>query len=379
MCATGYQELSMAKKPIKLPAKASKTSITLLGYSQFIKSLKEKVRSAQLRAFLSVNRELIQLYWEIGKDVVNRQEKDGWGSKVIERVARDLQNEFPGIEGFSRTNIGRMRAFYLAYPISPQAVGKLEEFPIFRIPWGHNVAIIENVKNATERLWYANMIIEEGWSREELIGSIKRHWFKRYGKAITNFEARLPNPQSRLAQEATKDPYYFDFLELKDAHVEKDIEDGLLDRIEKFMRELGQGFTFYGRQVPLEVGGKDYYIDLLFYNVKLRCYYVIELKATDFKPEFAGKMNFYLTAVDETLKHETDNPTIGLLICKRKNDFIAEYALRDIRKPMGVMGYETEIFEELPKKLRGKLPTVTEIEQELNKLSKIKAKKSKKK
>lgn len=369
----------MAKRPVKSLTKAPKTSMALSDYSQFIKSLKEKVQSAQLRASLSVNRELIKLYWEIGKDVVTRQGKDGWGSKVIERVAKDLQNAFPGVEGFSRTNLFRMRAFYLAYEIVPQAVGQLEDLPIFRIPWGHNAIIIEKIENAQERLWYANMAIEEGWSREELIGSIKRHWFKRYGKAITNFKTRLPNPQSRLAQEATKDPYYFDFLELKDAHIEKDVEDGLLDRIEKFMRELGQGFTFYGRQVHLEVGGKDFYIDLLFYNVKLRCYYVIDLKATDFKPEFAGKMNFYLTAVDETLKHKTDNATIGLLICKRKNDFIAEYALRDIRKPMGVMGYEIEVFEELPKKLRDKLPTVTEIEHELNKLSKTKVKKSKKK
>jgi predicted nuclease of restriction endonuclease-like (RecB) superfamily len=273
----------------------------------------------------------------------------------------------------------RMKAFYLAYEKVAQAVRQLEKLSIFSIPWGHNIVILQQLKAEKERLWYANMTIEEGWSREELIGSIKRHWFKRYGKAITNFETQLPNPQSRLAQEATKDPYYFDFLELKDAHVEKDIENGLLDRIEKFMRELGQGFTFYGRQVHLEVGGKDFYIDLLFYNVKLRCYYVIDLKATDSKPEFAGKMNFYLTAVDEKLKHKMDNATIGLLICKRKNDFIAEYALRDIRKPMGVMGYETEIFEELPKKLRGKLPTVTEIEHELNKLSKVKSKRAKKK
>lgn len=367
---------SMAKKPTKSLIKAS---TSLSDYTQFIKSLKEKVRSAQVRASLSVNRELIRLYWEIGKDVVERQERDGWGTKAIERVARDLQNEFPGIEGFSRTNLFRMRAFYLAYKLVPQPVGQLEALPIFRIPWGHNAIIIEKIGNIKERLWYANMTIEEGWSREELIGSIKRRWFQRHGKAITNFEERLPDPQSRVAQEATKDPYYFDFLELKDAHVEKDIEDGLLDCIEKFMRELGQGFTFYGRQVHLEVGDKDFYIDLLFYNVKLRCYYVIELKATDFKPEFAGKMNFYLTAVDEMLKHETDNPSIGLLICKRKNDFIAEYALRDIRKPMGVMGYETEIIEKLPQKLQGKLPTVIEIEEELNKLARIKGKKTKKK
>ena len=267
----------MAKKSTKTLMKPSKATVALSSYSQFIKSLKEKVRSAQLKASIAVNQELIKLYWELGKDVVERQEKEGWGSKVIEKIAKDLQNEFPGIEGFSRTNLFRMRAFYTAYKIVPQAVGQLDDLPIFRIPWGHNAIIIEKVENVKERLWYANMTIEEGWSREELIGSIKRHWFKRYGKAITNFEARLPALQSRLAQEATKDPYYFDFLELNDAHVEKDVEDGLLDCIEKFMRELGQGFTFYGRQVPLNVGGKDFYIDLLFYNVKLRCYYVIEL------------------------------------------------------------------------------------------------------
>lgn len=222
------------------------------------------------------------------------------------------------------------------------------------------------------------MTIEEGWSRDELIGSIKRKWFKRYGKAITNFETRLPSPHSHLAQQTLKDPLHFDFLEIRDEHDEKELEDGLLDHIEKFIRELGHGFTFYGRQVSVEVGGKNFYIDLLFYHVKLRCYFVIELKATDFKPEFTGKMNFYLTAVDKLLKHETDNPSIGLLICKRKNDFIAEYALQDIHKPMGVIGYETKIVEALPQKLQSKLPTVTEIEHELNKLSKVKVKTSKK-
>ena len=347
----------------------SSNSLPLLGYSKFIISLKEKVRSAQLKASMSVNRELILLYWEIGKDIVSRQETDGWGSRVIERIAQDLQNEFPGVEGFSRTNLFRMRAFYNAYQIIPQAVGQLEELPIFRIPWGHNAAIIENIKNIKERLWYANMVIEENWSRDELIGSIKRNWFKRYGKAITNFESRLPNPQSHLAHQMLKDPLHFDFLELKDEHIEKDLEDGLLNHIEKFIRELGQGFTFYGRQIHLEVGDKDYYIDLLFYNVKLRCYFVIELKATEFKPEFVGKMNFYLTAVDEKLKHELDHPSIGLLICKKKNDFIAEYALRDIKKPMGVIGYKTQILEKLPKKFEGKLPTVAQIEEELSKLS----------
>ncbi len=363
---------------MKMLMKSSKDSLALSSYSQFIKSIKEKIRSAQLKASVAVNQQLIKLYWELGRDVVERQEKEKWGSKVIERIAKDLQNEFPGIEGFSRTNIFRMRAFYIAYKIVPQAVGQLENLPIFQIPWGHNIAVIENVKNVNERLWYANMAIEEGWSRDELIGSIKRNWFKRYGKAITNFEMRLPSPHSHLAQQILKDPLHFDFLEIKDEHDERELEDGLLDHIEKFMRELGQGFTFYGRQVPIEVGGKDFFIDLLFYHVRLHCYFVIELKAADFKPEFAGKMNFYLTAIDRQLKHEMDNPSIGLLICKRKNDFIAEYALQDIRKPMGVVGYETKIVEALPQTLQGKLPTVTEIEHELNKLSKIEMRRNQK-
>jgi len=223
--------------------KLSKASASLSGYSRFIKSLKEKVRSAQLKASVAVNQELIKLYWELSRDVVERQEKEGWGSKVIERIAKDLQNEFPGIEGFSRTNIFRMRAFYTAYKIVPQSVGQLENLPVFQIPWGHNIAIIENVKNMNERLWYVNMTIEEGWARDELIGSIKRNWFKRYGKAITNFESRLPSPHSHLAQQTLKDPLHFDFLEIRDEHHERELEDGLLDHIsedEKDERQLEQ-------------------------------------------------------------------------------------------------------------------------------------------
>jgi predicted nuclease of restriction endonuclease-like (RecB) superfamily len=364
----------MAKKSTK---SLTKTSVSLSDYSRFIKSLKEKVRSAQLRASLSVNRELIRLYWEIGKDMVERQMNDGWGTKVIERVTRDLQNEFPGVEGFSRTNLFRMRAFYLAYRIVPQPVGQLEDLPIFRIPWGHNSIIIEKIKNAKERIWYANMTIEEGWSRQGLLDAIKTSWYKRYGKAINNFNERLPNPQSTLARDTLKDPYNFDFLELTNEHVEKDVEQGLLKHVEKFMRELGQGFSFVGRQVHLQVSDKDFYIDLLFYHLKLRCFVVIELKATDFKPEHAGKMNFYLSAVDDMMKHPSDNPTIGILICKKKDNYIAEYALRDIHKPMGVAEYETKIVSSLPKKLEGKLPTVESIEAELSAIPEIEEKKIK--
>ena len=350
--------------------KVSKEGAVPAEYSSFITQLKTKIRSAQLKAATSVNREMISLYWDIGRDIVDKQEKDGWGSKVIERVAKDIQNEFPGIEGFSKTNIGRMRAFYRTYAIYPQLVGKIEDLPIFNIPWGHNIVIFESLKSFEERFWYAKMITAEGWSRNALIESIKSDLYKRYGKAITNFNERLPPQHSQLAHETLKDPYNFDFLDLTREHLERDVEDGLLNHVEKFMRELGQGFSFVGRQFPLQVSGKDFYIDLLFYHLKLRCFVVIELKATDFKPEFAGKMNFYLSAVDDLMRHSSDNATIGILICKKKDNFIAEYALRDIHKPMGVAEYETKIVSSLPKKLEGKLPTIEEIEAELRELPK---------
>lgn len=369
----------MAKRKIVKSNKSRSLEVIPSGYKAFITNLKNKIRSSQLKASILVNRELILLYWEIGKAVVERQEKDGWGAKVIERAVRDLQNEFPGVEGFSRTNIGRMRAFYRAYLIYPRPVGKLEDLPIFRIPWGHNIVIFESIRGLAERLWYANMTIEEGWSRDELKGSIKRNWFKRYGKAVTNFKDRLPDPHSQLAQETTKDPYCFDFIELREAHVEKELENGLLNHIEKFMREMGRGFAFVGRQVHFEINGKDFYVDLLLYNFEARCFYVVELKATDFKPEYVGKMSFYLSAVDDKLKRETDNPTIGLLICKTKDDFIVEYTLREIKKPIGVAGYEIKIVESLPKQLQGKIPTVAEIEAELKTLEFFQKKQNKQK
>lgn len=351
-------------------------SIAAADYAKFVRQLKEKIQSSQFKAALMVNRELVCLYWDIGREIVERQEEDGWGSGVIDRIARDIQNEFPGIEGFSRTNMGRMRAFYQAYSNSPQAVGKLEELPIFNIPWGHNIAIFERIKSLDERLWYAGMVVQEGWSRNALMDSIKTKTYGRYGKAITNFHNRLPSPHSQLAHDTLKDPYNFDFLELTREHIEKDLENGLLDHIEKFLFELGQGFSFVGRQVNLVVSNQDFYIDLLFYHLKLRCFIVIELKTVDFKPEFAGKMNFYLSAVDDLMKHSTDNPTIGILICKRKDNFIAEYALRDIHKPMGVAEYETKIVSSLPKQLKGQLPTIDEIEAELSMIPSQKIKNS---
>ena len=351
------QKLPLAVKP--------KTHFSHSDYAKFITRLKEKIRSSQLKATVSVNREMLMLYWEIGKDIAEKQHKASWGTKVLEKVANDLQNEFPGIEGFSRANLFRMKAFYLAYKKVAQAVRQLEELPIFSVPWGHNIALLQQLKTEQERLWYASTTLSEGWSRYALIEAIKKNWYKSYGKAITNFRDRLPEPQSALAQDSLHDPYHFDFLELSDAHKERDLEDGLLNHIENFMRELGQGFAFVGRQMHLQVGDKDYYADLVFYHLKLRCFVVVELKAIDFKPEHAGKMNFYLSAVDSLMKHPTDNPTIGLLICRKKDNFTAEYALRDINKPIGVTEYETKIVSSLPKKFEGRLPTIEEIEAEL--------------
>lgn len=341
--------------------------LTPEGYKSFLEDLKLRIRSSQIKAISKVNEELIKLYWEIGREIVERQEKEAWGSQVIERLAKDLQSSFPGISGFSRANVFKMRAFYLGCAKVSQAVRQIEELPFFRIPWGHNVILLTKVKEDAHRLWYAQQTLFNGWTRSALEDWIKSDLVNRQGKAVTNFAEKLPSPQSQLAHETLKDPYNFDFLTLAHGYRERELEQGLLNHIQKFLLELGQGFAFIGSQYPLEVGGKDYYLDLLFYHISLRCFCVIELKNTDFKPEYAGKMNFYLSAVDDRLKHPSDNPSIGMILCKTKNNFTVEYALRDIHKPMGVAGYETKIMESLPQDLKGSLPTVEEFEAELAK------------
>ena len=259
-----------------------------------------------------------------------------------------------------------MRAFYLAYSKVPVPPGQLDSLPIFRIPWWHNAVLVERLKNTDQRLWYANMTISEGWSSGALTNAIKSDWYGRHGKAITNFKERLPAPHSHLAHDPLKSPYSFDFLEIEELHKEVDLERGLVAHVEKLLTELGCGFAFIGKQVHLEVAGNDYYLDLLFYHTRLRCYVVVELKAVPFAPEFAGKLNFYLSAVDDLMRHPHDQPTIGLLICKSKNDLIVEYALRDLNKPIGVAEYETKIVSSLPKDLRGALPSVEQLEAELS-------------
>ena len=350
----------------------SKKSIQVSPYELFLGQLKNKVQQAQIKAALAVNSELIQLYWEIGKSIVEKQEQEGWKAQVIEQLCKDLQNALPGLQGFSRTNIFRMRSFYLVYARVPQAVGLLNTLPIGKIPWGHNVLLMEKIKDLEERLWYAKQTIEHGLSRAALEDWIKSKAYKRHGKAITNFAQQLPDPHSQLAQETLKDPYNFDFLTLEAGFRELELEQGLVDHIQKMLLELGKGFAFIGRQYHLEVAGDDYYLDLLFYHTQLRCYCVVELKNTDFKPEYTGKLNFYLSAVDDQLKHKLDNPSIGILLCKSKNKLKVEYALRDINKPIGVAEYIIKSLETLPKKLQSSLPTMEDIETELRSTPKSK-------
>jgi predicted nuclease of restriction endonuclease-like (RecB) superfamily len=328
------------------------------GYALWLDELKSRIHGAQQRAALAVNRELVLLYWQIGRDILQRQAEQGWGSKVIERLAHDLRVAFPGMKGFSRANLMYMRAFAEAWPdaaIVQQAVGQL--------PWGHNLVLLTRLKAPEMRMAYAQAAIEHGWSRNVMNIHIETRRLERSGQAITNFVERLPMPGSDLAQQSLKDPYLFDFLGVGNEADERAIESALVKHITQFLLELGAGFAFVGRQVHLEVGGDDFFIDLLFYHLKLRCYVVIELKAEKFKPEHLGQLGFYITAVDRQVKAEQDAPTIGLLLCKSKNEVVAEYALADNAQPMGVAEYK--LLESLPKELQTNLPSIEQIEREL--------------
>jgi predicted nuclease of restriction endonuclease-like (RecB) superfamily len=330
-------------------------------YRDLLARLKSQIRTAQVRAALAVNQQLVMLYWGIGREILERQQAEGWGSKVVERLARDLRAEFPDMQSLSPRNLKYMRALAEAWPeeaIVQQAVAQ--------IPWGHNVRILDKVKDRDERLWYIRAAIEQGWSRNGLVMQIESGLYRRQGKAITNFSATLPAPQSDLAQQLIKDPYNFDFLTLTSAAQERDLERGLLVHLRQFLVELGTGFAFVGSQVPLEVGGEEFKLDLLFYHLKLRCFCVIDLKMTPFKPEYAGKMNFYLAAVDDLLRHPQDQPSIGLILCKTKNRIIAEYALRNLSTPMGIS--EFRHLEQFPEQLKGSLPTIEELEAELGRI-----------
>jgi predicted nuclease of restriction endonuclease-like (RecB) superfamily len=322
-------------------------------YEDFLRDLKDRIRTAQVRAALAVNRELVLLYWQIGRDILSRQQQQGWGAKVIEQLAKDLQQEFPDMKGFSSRNLKYMRAFAEAYPDE-----QIVQQPVAQIPWGHNVRILDKVKSTQERLWYVQSTFEYGWSRNVLEHQIETRLYDRQGKATTNFDRTLPQPQSDLARQLLKDPYNFDFLSLGKEAQERDLERALVDRMRNFLLELGLGFAFVGSQYHLEVGEQDFYIDLLFYHLKLRCYVVIDLKMTGFQPEHSGKMNFYIAVVDDLLRHPDDRPTIGIILCKSKDKTIVEYALQGMQQPIGVSTYQLE-------SLKQNLPTIEQLETEL--------------
>lgn len=346
-------------------------------YTDFLKGIKSRIQAAQIKASVAINRELITLYWDVGKQIVERQTTNSWGKAVIEQVAKDLQQAFPGVKGFSSRNIWRMRAFYLAYTKEVKHLGQTVErldgqnLPqaVAEIPWGHNVLLLEKVKEPIARLWYVHKTVENGWSRSVLWHQIDTKLYQRQIEVnkTTNFSQTLPKSQSDLAYEILKDPYNFDFLTLTEDAQERDLEQGLIRHIREFLLELGVGFAFIASQYHLNVGDDDYYLDLLFYHFQLHCFVVIDLKMKEFKPEFSGKMNFYISAVDDLLRKPEDNPTIGIILCKTKNKTTVEYALRDIQKPIGVSTYQFQ--DALPDQLKGSLPTIEQLETELNTIS----------
>lgn len=365
----------------------------LLVYGSLLSEIKTRVRKAQIRAALSANAEMIAMYWDIGRMILERQNEAGWGAAVIPRLAVDLRNELPEIKGFSERNIKRMLRFYKEYSgvdihgeeIVPQAAAllnhRMDMVPqaaaqtcghahpeiatgvILGVPWFHHVVLFEKIRNLADRIWYMRQCIEQGWTRETLTTQIKNRAHERQGQAVTNFSTTLPTLHAGMAISLLKDPYIFDFLTLEEPFHERELEAGLVRHLEKFLLEIGAGFAFVGRQYRLAVSDRDFYLDLLFYHLKLRCFIVIELKTGDFKPEYAGKMNFYCSVVDDQLRTEADKPTIGLILCQTKDKVLVEYTLRDIHKPIGISEYE--LTRALPDNLKSSLPSVEELEAEL--------------
>ncbi|ADL53520.1 PDDEXK nuclease domain-containing protein [Clostridium cellulovorans] len=326
-------------------------------YINLIKEIKEQIRSSQQKAILSVNKELLILYWNIGRVILEAQERQGWGAKIIDNIAKEIKNEFPELKGFSLRNLKYMRKFAEEYN-DFQFVQEV----LAQITWYHNITLLDKVKDKDKRIWYVRKNIENGWSRNTLVHQIESNLYDRQNNEIktANFIDKLEAPNNKLALDTLKDPYIFDFITMTEDMNERDIENQLVKKVTKLLLELGSGFAFIGNQYKLEVGGDDYYLDLLFYNLRLRCYVVIELKTGKFKPEYAGKLNFYLSAVDDILKTEIDNPSIGIILCKEKNRLVAEYSLKDMTKPIGVSEYK--LLEKIPEELKGTLPSIEEIE-----------------
>lgn len=329
-------------------------------YAQLLVEIKLRVQQERLRVVLAANSAMVQLYWDIGRLILERQSRQGWGARVIDRLAVDLREAYPDMKGLSPRNLKYMRAFAAAWPDA-----EIVQRVVAQLPWRQNIALIERLDDQKTRLWYAEQTLRHGWSQVILRLQIDNHAHERHGKALSNFKATLPPTDSDMAGQVFKDPYLFDFLGTADPRREREVEQALVDHIQRFLLELGTGFAFVGRQVLLEVGDRDLYLDLLFYHLKLRCHVVIELKAVPFEPAFVGQLNAYLSAVDDLLRHSDDKPTIGLLLCRSKDTIVVEYALRDLKKPIGVAEWETRIVEKLPEDLKGSLPTVEEIEAEL--------------
>ena len=331
-----------------------KSEVNTKSYAGLLQSLKTQITQARIRAHLSVNKEMISLYWNIGNQILERQKAEGWGSKVIENISKDLRKEFPEMKGLSARNLVYMQTFAKNYPnfeITQQAVAQ--------IPWGHICVIMDKVSDYDQRFWYAQKTIENGWSRNVLNMQIKTNLYARDGKSTNNFQSTLPSPQSDLATSIIKDPYNLEFLDIQGKFHERELEEKLIDHIRKFLLELGQGFAFMGNQYHLTLEDEDYYLDMLMYHVKLKCYVVIELKTGKFKPEYAGKMNFYLNLMDRQIKDASDNPTIGLILCEDKKNITVEYAIEGINKPMGVSQFK--LTEKLPDNLKEFLPSPEEI------------------
>ena len=374
------------------------TNMQLTNYPLLLADIKIKIREAQVKATLSANAQMIRMYWDIGNMISQKQKIEGWGASVIAKLSKDLKIELPELRGFSERNLKNMLRFANEYSILQQPVAKLENdinskvqppaaqlqsieiqqniivqppaaqlksFQLLSlIPWTHNIILIEKIKDLQTRLWYINQTIENGWSRDVLSTMIKSKLHERNRSLVNNFDDKLPSFQSELVKQTLKDPYIFDFLTIAEPFAERELEANLIKHIEKFLLELGTGFAYVGRQYHLDVGDQDFYIDLLFYHLKMRCFVVIDLKKGDFKPEYAGKMNFYCSVIDDILKHESDQPTIGMILCENKNKIVAEYTLKGIEKPIGVSEYE--LTKSLPDNFKSLLPSIEEIENELS-------------
>ncbi len=331
-------------------------------YQQWLGSLKQTFRQRQLKAAVAVNTQLLEFYWLLGQEIIQKQQHSQWGDAFLDKLSRDLSNEFPDVKGFSLRNLKYIRQ-WVSFWHQDDVIGQQAVAQLMHIPWGHNLLLISKCRSIDEALFYVAQTQHHGWSRAVLTHQIDSQLWQRKGNAVTNFEQTLPPVQSDLAQQSLKDPYVFDFLALTEDYNEHELEKALVDHISQFLLELGAGFAYVGKQVPVSVGDKDFYIDLLFYHVRLHCYVVIELKTGDFKPEYAGKLNFYINTIDGKLKTEQDQPTIGLLLCRSKDKLIAEYALKGIETPMGISEYQ--LTQALPTDLQDKLPSIELIEREL--------------